>query len=182
MANRRYTIVGCGPNGQAAYDRIDWTAPVILCNGAIVLAESNRPANWFVSDNRIVDCPGFDYYYSKYVKWLWGSSQVAERVIVYNQFEENPWFTWGDYSLIPGVYRGGGSVVGCAMQHAHALGFDITLCGVDMSGSTSLSHPGQNLYGPDHWEFKKAVLNALIAGPMPNTRTISKTELKCRAL
>jgi hypothetical protein len=184
MANRRCTIVGCGPNGQAAYNRIDWASLVILVNGAITLMGRYLPVNmlWLVSDNRIVDCAWFKYHYHLYGNRLFGSGQVAERVKVAHQFQENPWFVWGDYSLIPGVCRGGGSGVGCAMQLAHDREHDITLCGVDMSGSTSLSHPLKNVYGPDHWDFKKTVLNALIAGPMPSTRTISKTELTCLSL
>jgi len=184
VSRQRCTIAGCGPNLYDSFERINWDELVIVCNAAIVLVAGHETSNWiwFVEDNGVVDLAWFDHYHALYKSRLYGSAQVAERVEVGHQYEENPWFTWGDYALKPGVYRGGGSVVGCGMQWADEHGYDSTLCGVDMAGSQSISHINRPVYAAGHWNFKKACINALIAGPMPNTRTISRTELVCKPL
>jgi len=173
-------IVGCGPLGASGYDFIDPARPVILCNAAIKLQDKyNFPyMTWAVSDRNIPRCKWFADAYARRAGSLYPSGQVAE-VLDWKgeQFQENPWFTWTDYKLIPGVYRGGASIVGCMMQRCEEQGEDVILTGVDMTGAESLSHEGSP-YKPGHWDFKVEVLNHLIAKYMPGTRTLTPTALE----
>ena len=182
-------IVGCGPEGRNGYHKIPRDAEVILCNAAITLADAYgyRDFKWFVSDSNAVETSWFKRWYPYQRYNLFASGQVAEVTPSQREvFEENPWFTWGDLSLIAGVYRGGGSIVGCAMQYIYYKYRSwtepkIILCGVDMDGKTSLSHRGP-VYGDDHWSFKRFVLNHLICDHMPEVAALTRTALKCKRL
>ena len=173
----RTIIVGCGPS-ILQVGSLPHAGEVIYCNGAIQLTGSaGGNIKWFISDHKVTQLAWFERYYARFRNVLHGSAQVAERCRVAVQFEENPWFTWGDYRLLDGVLRGGGSVVGCALQHVHAEGQLAALAGVDMQGRRSLSHDA-DVYAEDHWRFKIEVLNNLIARYMPGTTSLTPTVLK----
>lgn len=180
----RVYIVGCGPDGAPAYDRIDPDCDVILCNAAInLLNRYTLPkAIWMVSDHNFIKTESFIRHYERYAHLLHGSAQVAKVCTVARQWQENPWMIWGDVSPICESWRGGGSIVGCALHRAYWRGQQAILCGVDMHGTYSLSHPGVDYYAHDHWKFKLYALNTFIDRFMPDTRTISETALTCKPL
>ena len=179
-------IVGCGPNGHLGYAKMKRDNLIILCNASIKVAEDYRVGRfskgfdnimWMISDGNIPKLPWFYTYYEKYKHILWGGDQIIEKVKCAHSFKENPWFAWNDLRLVEGSYRGGGSIVGCAMQHCLYNDLIPTLVGVDMCGPESISHPGKETYKPDHWEFKKHVLNHLIKTHLPETTTLTETAL-----
>lgn len=195
MAKNGYTIVGCGPS----LTNIDITiithassGPVALCNGAIFFSDKLDNIQWWVSDSNFVATDIFRQYYPRCNDRLFYSEQVAEALDKHGfyppapsslPFRENPWFTEADlYSsklrFIDGVYRGGASIVGCALQHAIQNNYtDIYLAGVDMAGNTSLSHPNKEIYKDGHWSFKTQILNKMIAQCIQNVYTLTPTLL-----
>jgi hypothetical protein len=177
----RTTIVGCGPNVYDGLSRIKLDEPVILCNFSIhfLLMLRFTDVKWFITDNHVVDLPWFTAAYEQFKHLLWGSDQVAKRVKVAYQFEENPSFMPGDSRLIDHVYRAGATVAGSAMQYCYYHGTTVALCGVDMRGSTSLSHD-KPVYPEGHWDFRREALNQLIKLHMPETVSLTKTALEVR--
>lgn len=178
-------IVGCGMTSKAAWKLIPPTSEVIFCNAAIEAWQTTKhPRNmvrWFVSDNKFIDTECFKHYYPCAMDVLWGSGQVAERITVEVEFQENPSMTPWDVKPVKGVYRAGGSVVGNAMHCAYWDCLVPVVVGVDMDGTKSLSHDGE-VYKPGHWGDRRKMLDAFIGQYLPETVSLTPTTLDIKVI
>ena len=136
-----------------------------------------------ISDWKCTETDWFIEAYSRFAHTLHGSAQVAERVTVAYEFQENPWMMLPDFwekdkapdvKPMKGVYRGGASVVGCALHRCYWENETPILVGVDMDGDNALVG---RVYKPGHWDQKIELLNALFGKYLPQTRTLTETKL-----
>ena len=181
-------IIGCGPNGREGYHLIPKDAPKILLNAAINWACEFRWADfiWMISDWKCTESVWFKNWYHYFNHILHGSGKVAGKVEVAVEWQEDPWMTLPDFwekdktpdvKPIEGVYRGGASVVGCAL-HRCAWEFENPiLCGIDMEGDNEVAGFA---YESGHWDVKIELLDALIKYYIPQTRTLTETKLEVR--
>jgi len=185
-------IVGCGPNGKQGYPDIPWDANKILLNASIKQVRIHSWSNfiWMISDNNCIDTDWFSDYYPVYKDRLHGSGQVAERREVASEFQENPWMTLPCYwetgrpdvkPMKGGIFRGGGTVAGCALHRCYWRGERPILCGVDIGGLTN-SQEKFVKYEEGYWDHYRTVLNELIRYYLPLTRTITETSLDVNIL
>ncbi|MFA5714202.1 MAG: hypothetical protein WC998_00495 [Candidatus Paceibacterota bacterium] len=175
------TIVGAGPNGEPFWKDVSTETTVMCCNAGIFGAEKfGWNASWWVMDYRIFNF-GWAVDILKSKKYpLWGTPAIVDKLKplglkVDHLFINKPAMNVNSFQPIKGVYRGGGTIVGCPLHKCYWEGVDPILVGVDMNGNSNLTG---TRYPPGHWNSQRLKLELFIQKYLPQTVSLSPTSLR----